>query len=64
MSDDKPYGDGERFEYGSAMFRKAMRQCDDCYAEAPLEWWGRHIRICESCALRRRALAQTEGGER
>ncbi len=56
------YGDGENFDYsGSAMFRKAMRQCDDCYAEQPLAWWGHNIRICERCSDLRLARAHQEG---
>lgn len=41
--------DDETFNYGGGLFRAAMRRCDDCYAERPLAWYGRHIRICEPC---------------
>lgn len=64
------YGDNEDFSWGGAMFRASMRQCDDCYSEAPLEWWGEHIRICEACREKRVAaalalsLTETEGEDR
>jgi hypothetical protein len=54
---NKPYGDGETFDYGGSMFRAAMKMCDDCDAnDRPLAWFGHHIRICEACANKRRAL--------
>jgi hypothetical protein len=46
----EPYGDGETFEHGSAMFCASMKMCDDCSrTDQPLAWYGRNIRICEAC---------------
>jgi hypothetical protein len=50
VSRSDPYGDGQTFNYGGAMFRASMLMCDDCNAVRPLAWWGEHIRICRACA--------------
>jgi hypothetical protein len=40
------------------LFSAAMRMCDDCENDdLPLDWWGRHIRICPRCRREREGAA-------
>jgi hypothetical protein len=38
---------------GLTLAQQSLLRCDDCYEKRPLAWWGRHIRICDSCRTAR-----------